>query len=703
MKFYLDGFEVVSPVNWEDISLSITRNRELDTLLFTADTTFEFSRNGAKYLKEAIDNAGFCDSVDFLIEDGTYTVFTGTIFLASCDINEGTGTVTCKVEDNSFYKLINSNKSIETVLSAGKSKDGTAITPAERCLINFHDHSTVSNVKELYTVRVFEAFRYLVDFMSNGQLSFASDTFDMGGDWEGLVITSGLKMRATINDDGTQTGYKWPNPALPPISFIDLYTEVKKKIPIGISIEGTTLRLEALDYYYDTSNGYIRFEDIETIRTTFDQERLYSAVEVGSEVTEPAGGFPETQNGIGFKREQFASDISCNIDKTLDLVSKYVISSNVIEDCITNNASAYDDDIFLVTCNLSSSTAGTTTRDDIFYLGFYFFNDDLRNPNVLLRYSGGVPSSLIQYNGTSDPSFEANASANVTRSRNVTGTGTTPSYADSGAINTSVLMFDTEVSDPNNVYATSAVIGSTRYHVFTAPEDALYGFEVLADFDSVVSETGSVTAGGAAWTFKLSGFISNEVLVGNVNWALYDLSNASVATGGQKVYSRDYYKFWSSVVPSGIGGFEAPEYFGNGTSMGVYRFSLFIPAGYKLVITPSSIASTWSATSASGAGFGSLQVNTQMRLLSGSYVKCYSSSLGDLNLPVTDINQYIARHHSFTVPLTQSEFEQLKSASRSTFEFAMNGQEFREGWIQDVKYNYVKGTANIKLISNTEL
>lgn len=706
VRFYLDTIEVVSPDNWEDMRLRLLRDRDNNTLLFSSDTTFTFSMDGARYLKQRIDE-GFCGTVDIDINDDEAPVLSllqGTIFLSSCEIDEGSGTIKAKVEDRSFYKSINSNKQVEALLNSGKSKNQTDIDPCDSCQIAVHVHTSVADVKTIHTVRVHEAFRYLVEFMSNGALSFVSDTFDMGGDWEGLVITSGLKLRGTI---AGPPGYAGPDPQLPPLSFLNLYTEVKKKIPIGITVDnGNTIRIEAATYFEDSTVSAASFDNIERILTSFDQDRLYSSVRVGSTSTEEAGGFPETQNAIGFKEEQYISSVECNIDRELNLVSEFIISSNVINDCVDNNATSYDDNWFFITCILSDAVTGASTRDDIFATGDYFYNDQLRNINVLQRQLGGVPDSLIQFYGDQDPSFKAIQTTTLDNSRTVNGTGTTPAYTP-GASNITGVTFDAESGyldafDTNGVYDSTLVFSGTKYNVFTAPADALYGFEVFANFSNSAvlsgSPSGASTGGNS---FRLIGASGAPVMRGDVEYRLYDAAGVLLEQHTANVMSRKFDKLWSSSGTTG--GYQTTVFYPNGngyTQSQPFTFSYYMQAGWHIVITPVGTFGNYQVQATGTGAFGTLELNEEILLGPDSYFRCYSSSLQDLEIEVQEITDFVIRKHSFSVPMTQTQFEYLKANSTKRVPFSMFEQDARMGWIDEISYSYAKGTAEVKLSTN---
>jgi hypothetical protein len=61
--------------------------------------------------------------------------------------------------------------------------------------------------------------------MTNGTLPFQSDSFNYGGEYEGLCITVGSKFSSP-----TLAQYNTSSPPLTAFSFEDLYKEIKKKI-----------------------------------------------------------------------------------------------------------------------------------------------------------------------------------------------------------------------------------------------------------------------------------------------------------------------------------------------------------------------------------------------------------------------------------------------------------------------------------------
>jgi len=696
VKFYLDSIQVDAPANWEDFTLKLSRDKSIDALLLTTDTTLEWIGTGYQYLSQLLDTSGFCGSVELTVTDDepvATDVYLGRIFLSTCEINEAICSIKTKVEDRSFYAMVNNNKAIEADLTAGVSKGGVAITPVTDYVIDMHRVVGNSFKKQVYTVRVWDAFRYLIAFMTDNTVQFVSDTFNVGGDWEGLTISSGLKLRTGDIDN---------SPPLTLFSFKELYEEVKKKIPIGMTVTESagvyTLRIESIDYF-NQSTGSFRFENIEGITTKFNEDKLYASIKVGSTNVDPSQSFPETQPIIGYIEEQLWNDITCNIDNELDLVSSWVISSNVIEDCVSNSSAVYDEDLFLITTTLTNPTTGVATATDIFNSGTdFFYNDLLRNINVLYRYTNGIPSSaLANFNGTPSNFYAFKTTTETTtRTVTITGAGVVTHNAATGAL---VTRFDDDSTppgnDPNGVYIANMGVPVAAANTFTAPTDAFYNFEVFADFTITGIPSGTITAIG------LERLTVNTLT--NANAIAVRLEYDTFDSGGGSIDNN-------IPVGTGWGGRYSKTYSENNTTHSPYIyttasqpffFSKYLRAGDILSLQMiANFANIYQTTIAGGGVGGTLTITESIRLNQGSYFRCIGNSTDNPNLQIGNINEYIAYEHSFEYPMTATEFTYLKDNSRDLIEFSMFGRSPRYGWVSDLKYNWIKGTASVKLESN---
>lgn len=689
-----------SPLNWDDFNLNLKRDKSIDALLLVTDTTLEWMGSGYVYLVNLIGSSGFCGYSELLVTDDEspeLEIFKGRIFLSATEIDESICTIKTKVEDRSFYAMINNNKNIEADLTAGRSKGLVAITPVDDYLIYCHTVTTNVYKRTVYSVRVYEAFRYLVEFMTDGIVQFTSDTFDAGGEWEGLCITTGNKLRGA-------TGYGTNAPPLTQFSFKELYEEVRKKIPIGITIDEAagvyTVRIESIEYFNQAS-GSFAFENIEKIRTKFNEDKLYASIRVGSNAIDQSLTFPETQPIIGYREEQLFNDINCNIDNELDLLSNWIISSNVIEDCVTNNSSYYDEDLFLITTRYVDPNTGNATATDIFQSGTdWFYNDQLRNINVLLRYANGIPQSALQsFNGTPADFYAFQSSALTWNRVSTVASGAVVNNAATGTWVNSGVIFDDDTNppgtDPNGVYDSSVNIPPVVKNVFTAPADAYYTFQVFVDATLTGNVTGTINAGfGQSLTVTSATLPTLENVIIRLTYDTYNTTPAIVDNNIPiGTISTGSYK-WEYTANNNTGG----TYKVTDTNQ-VFSFSKYLLTGWRLHIEGLITTNNYIETNV-GAPTGTITITENVNVAIGSYFTCIGNSTDNTNIVVGDINEYIAYEHYFDYPMKASEFLYVKNNPRDLVAFSMFGRADRYGWISDLKYNWNRGTATVKLESN---
>ena len=68
--------------------------------------------------------------------------------------NERTCIANCKIEDNSYYAMINNNKSLATALDSGLSKNGVAITTPPVYVVDFQNMLTLAVAQTVNCYRV---------------------------------------------------------------------------------------------------------------------------------------------------------------------------------------------------------------------------------------------------------------------------------------------------------------------------------------------------------------------------------------------------------------------------------------------------------------------------------------------------------------------------------------------------------------------
>lgn len=423
IQFLLDDVQYDAPKGWEEIETTIKRDYQYNSVLANQDTEVDFSGDAYDYLYTKLKTEGFCGKVKFEVryssDELTFrTLLRGNLFLSDIQFNERTCIATCKIEDNSYYAMINNNKSLATSLDSGLSKNGVAISTPPIYQVDFLNILTLAVARNVNCYRVYDTFKYLIEFMSDGRLQFASDYLQttsfnsieegdpLGYGWKGLAITTGINIRIgnTINDF-TQSQF----------SFDDLFNEINRRIPLVMIVENPyserpTIRIENRDYQYTNANVFTATDVYEVI-SKVDTKNLYATVSVGSGVVTDQGLFPEQIHFFGFGPEEYNVQGECNIDTKLELGTDWATSSNVIAQQL-NGFQDYDSNLFLIETEYLTSTTGTTWNHN--NLGLItapvpqYYNTNLANNYILSRYRGGIPGDLVKYTGVKgDGEFQA--------------------------------------------------------------------------------------------------------------------------------------------------------------------------------------------------------------------------------------------------------------------------------------------------------
>lgn len=419
IQFYLDGQLVTTPDGWEDLKSKVKRDEQLRAVLIFQEASVQFTGDGYDYLYSKLLNEGFCAVVDLEVmrscdENLTWkTLFKGRIFVSDVEFNERSCKATAKLEDNSFYSLIKNNAKIKTALDTDLTKNGEPLTQAPVYEVDFYSvPSNAAQTLDVPCIRVYDAFKYLVSFMTDNRVQFESALFDVGGRWEGLCITTGERIRTATDSEWLQ------------ISFNQLFTEVYNATePLVMVIENPysttpTIRIEDDGYSYASTINLI-CGDVYEVRSAVEQEKLYTSLTVGSSIIDDTSGpnsFPELIDFFGFKSEQLYVTGECNIDNSLELTGEFIRSSNIIWEIVNPLTQVQDHDLefFIINTILSSTTSGRTTNENVFneLPAKYYYNAALRNSEILERWTGGLPNNLVKYVGVvGDGLFEAVSAA----------------------------------------------------------------------------------------------------------------------------------------------------------------------------------------------------------------------------------------------------------------------------------------------------
>lgn len=508
---YLDGVVIEEPDGINELTQEIQYLSEYRTLFTYLTGDLEFSGDGYDALETELFNSP-CAEVGFKLSIKNNDYFEGIIDVSDITYaNISRGTIKTPIADNNISSYITKNAKIKTFINVIKTKNGEVMTAADRVTTDFFTPSTGYydyNFANVYPVG--DAFRYLVEWMSDNNLTCISPLFDFGGDLYGICIVNGKELASTVN-------------AAPEISFFDLFTEMNKLFNIAMYVDFSNGSPRVVIDKYEnifSDNNQLTI-DAKDVKVKFAKDEFFAKVALGStKVQRYSGGtftFPDA-TFLGFYEEEYFVGGQCNIDTTLNLVNNWVIDSNAIEDTIVNNNDSYDEDTFIVEVDIA---AGQAVKYDNLIPSGFIYNLGLNNSAKSEYWLGAVPNDILAYLNNEANNFEATKNSVVL----VTGN----------------LLHPTEITDPGNNYDT--VTG--RY---TCPigGDGVYTFKFTWTPVSYTADIGDTAA-----TVQLAHYNSGGTLIGTVNLHTFvsrvgDLGGT--ASGGFYLSATDYVRIEATVI-----------------------------------------------------------------------------------------------------------------------------------------------------------
>lgn len=407
IQVYFDNTIVDCPSNWKDLESSLKYDETLRAVLLTELTTLEFVGSAYTYL-DNVASEGYCNTVALSVQDNRVDgkdqeIINGLLFVSDITFNERTCTASVKVRDKSFYSKIYNNKSVEFTPDVNVSKNFESITAATVYNLDVYDLDNVLLRNNVQAYRMYEVMRVAVAFITDNSVGFASTLLDIGGEFEGLCVTNGYRLR-------TATTNAWPK-----MSFTNIIDELRAIAPIQFTVDNPytapVFRIE-LESYFQGAGTSLTIENIYEVVRKFAVDKLYANVHIGSTETDAdlSLSFPETIKYVGFNDETYYLTGECNIDTTLELMGQWLRSSNTIERTAIVGSHQNDDSLFLINSTLIDESNGRTTNTNFLSLDppVYYYNETLTNQAIFDRYVGSFPSAIADAAGvTGDGLFKA--------------------------------------------------------------------------------------------------------------------------------------------------------------------------------------------------------------------------------------------------------------------------------------------------------
>lgn len=632
----------------------LKRDKSIRGQVLLVDLTLKFKggTDGYNHLKPLIDCQGFCAFSEITIDESCNNdtnwvqIFDGLIFYTEVKENLFKCILECQLTDNSFYAKIDNNKNIEAYVNVGRSKNDEAISSAQMYIPQFFDVVTGLNLHAVNVFPVWTCFEFIIDYMTDGEMGFVSDYFFgnlVSGDGRFMTITTGNQIRLGPVDATL----------FPFISFQKLFEEVNKKVRIAFSIETSAsgqkvMRIEPESYFYQTGIS-VTLNNVKGIIKSVDASELYSRLKIGStETIEYEAGktdFPTDIQFVGFKDESYTVTGKCNVDNTLDLVSDWIIDSNVIQSVLDGNT-GYDEDIFFVMVDyITDPFNQVAIQTDVFNTGAppVFYNDFLRNANVAQRWLGGIPNNIALYLG---PAANNEFQASKTISDIVNNVGGTPAVEP--------VSFQNDFTPPNfdagNNYSIITYeynVPATGYFTFFS---LLQGTFSLEDLDNQFGAP--VTLTGLIRVYDAAGFAGGNLL------------------SSSQIFNYSIFADHGTIYPYSLSG----------------SAFIHVNAGEKVLVAFSvdPIASSSS--------------NVDITIDPGSLFACTNSATSGGTFQTYNPEDFKAYKYEIKgYPLTFAQYQTIIASPLKLVGFNDGSDISGDGWIDNMKYNHIEGTADFLL------
>lgn len=431
-EHYLNGVLVDEPNGWRDFRQVIERDdaRRFIGVKYEGQVTFTGSGYQALY---DLKVANFCGLISYQVfqqcGDDYQEAFAANILLTEVEWNLSRCEAAALAADASYGSYIVNNGKIKLRPTATTSKTGTDIAAAEwNPVFMFDPNAIVSdyinagNTTGQPGAPIMwdwkDAMDHCLQYISDGNISgVTSDWYDaLEAEYAGgfvrrqqFALTSGDLLRNVLNI-GSYDSVQ-PQQA-PEYDFETLWQNMAKKFDLWSAVEASydgtyRLRIEPRDYFF--GSAAVTHPWVQDLVETTDPAALYGRIEVGSTETIRGAKTDATLPYLlllGFTEENYHIPIQCNTDQALDLITDFIIDSNVIETVVLGGDDGYDGDVFMVEYHPEEIVGFVAAKGEYLTPGVapYFYNPALINAAVVQRYT---TLGAVQYISNDTDGFRA--------------------------------------------------------------------------------------------------------------------------------------------------------------------------------------------------------------------------------------------------------------------------------------------------------
>lgn len=439
-------------------------------------TDMELSLCGSsyKYIMDKI-SSNTCEDTTLLIEDNECGMQKDWIIKAnSVESTPHNKTLKTAVKDNSFSAYIRDFIDNEVYLFSTNTKNCEPLSTVDKDFTMFTDANNQTTTSIITAFDALDVIRYIVSFFTDNKIDVVSQYL-------------------TDNRYAITTGYNMHNHGIsiddiyPKVSLSNIFDELRKKLRIYMSVEKDLtgnyyLLIEDEDYFFKNDvlltidkvpNGTLQKKDL---------QRSFARIDIGSNDTElqpeHAPDYPQ-ETVIAWEKETFNFCGTCSAEKqnVLDLVSDYIIDSNMIYEALNAGVDDFNNDSKIFMFNYRT-IGGVPISITTLFDGKYAYNLSINNENTLDRWIDYAGKCVI-LNRTPKYGFLAktvdyrNSLANqCTKITILDIPGATGTNAFTNKMNYSVEQYDSQ-----DAVLLNQTIGGDLLTLFTVQENGSYNFK----------------------------------------------------------------------------------------------------------------------------------------------------------------------------------------------------------------------------------
>lgn len=500
IQFEINGNTFADPQNWQDVTERSYFSPEVLGYLYEVNGTLIFYGEAYNYLRSVYFSDG-CAVVPCVLTIDNRKINVN-IFLNDAVWRLRTCNVEVEFVENTYTSYISNNKDIKAYLNVPRSKndnDITAFTTVQiDCEFKEYQIGVGSPATGRHGVRLYDALKFIIAFISDGEMDFESDYLAKESD---PLNPSSNRNPTLFDPKELRVG---GGIAFPYISFQELindtYSEYNINFRIEPQINGRPLFRVEQPEYFKSNNVGITLSDPNEIKQQSDVSKFYQLVKIGSSEVLDSHLYYDPIQLFSWDREEYHLGGTCNNDSILDLELKKIITdTNIIQDALpiatggTENES-YDGDVVMVVLDGDNVTV---VAENPVNAAFQNYNALLKNDEVLNRFYGDIPQSIFLFlgEGQNDSRREIQTATPITSATIVNN----PVFNITG-IYAQFTGFPIETSDPNNNMSIDPAtyqfygLNQSNITIYTAPVSGVYdvNFEVKAAGIDFAQQNGAV-------------------------------------------------------------------------------------------------------------------------------------------------------------------------------------------------------------------